>query len=149
MSKKLKNNPQISKLSFFCHAKYQRWLKSDGGWGRRRNVHLFNQHRYGDFIHALDTTNSGVIYYPRALLQSATAKVKPAPILMDPLLERELELVQCIIQGMKNTEIADSLLVSAETVKSHVSTAIHKLGVRDRTQAAVFALTHGLVKAHI
>ena len=68
---------------------------------------------------------------------------------MDPLLERELELVQCIIQGMKNAEIADSLLVSAETVKSHVSTAIHKLGVRDRTQAAVFALTHGLVEAHI
>ena len=49
---------------------------------------------------------------------------------------------------MKNTEIADSLFVSAETVKSHVSTAIHKLGVRDRTQAAVFDLTHGLVEAH-
>ena len=50
---------------------------------------------------------------------------------------------------MRNTEIADSLFVSAETVKSHVSTAIHKLGVRDRTQAAVFALTHGLIEADI
>ena len=102
----------------------------------------------GDFIHALSTTNSGGIYYPRAVLDAATAKVKPAPILVDPLSERELEVIQCIIRGMKNTEIADSLFVSAETVKSHVSTAIHKLGVRDRTQAAVFALTHGLVEAH-
>jgi DNA-binding NarL/FixJ family response regulator len=50
---------------------------------------------------------------------------------------------------MKNTEIADSLFVSTETAKSHVSTAIHRLGVRDRTQAAVCALTHGLVEAHI
>ena len=50
---------------------------------------------------------------------------------------------------MKNAEIADSLLVSAETVKSHISTAIHKLGVRDRSQAAVFALTHGLIEANI
>ena len=103
----------------------------------------------GDFIHALRTTNSGGIDYPRAVLQAATAKVKPAPILVEPLSERELEVIQCIIQGMKNAEIADSLLVSAETVKSHVSTAIHKLGVRDRTQAAVFALTHGLVEAHV
>ena len=100
----------------------------------------------GDFIHALSTTNSGGIYYPRAVLDAATAKIKPAPILVDPLSERELEVIQCIIRGMKNSEIADSLFVSAETVKSHVSTAIHKLGVRDRTQAAVFALTHGLVK---
>ncbi|MEJ6658699.1 MAG: LuxR C-terminal-related transcriptional regulator [Synechococcus sp. ChSW.bin.154] len=45
---------------------------------------------------------------------------------------------------MKNTEIADSLFVSTETAKSHVSTAIHRLGVRDRTQAAVCALTHGI-----
>ena len=110
----------------------------------------------GDFIHALRTTNSGGIYYPRAVLEAATAKVeaatakvKPAPILVDPLSERELEVIQYIIQGMKNTEIADSLFVSAETVKSHVSTAIHKLGVRDRTQAAVYALTHGLVEVDI
>ncbi len=103
----------------------------------------------GDFINALSTTNNGGIYYPRSVLEAATAKVKPAPILVDPLSERELEVIQCIICGMKNSEIADSLFVSAETVKSHVSTAIHKLGVRDRRQAAVFALTHGLVSADI
>ena len=44
----------------------------------------------GDFIHALDTTNSGVIYYPRAVLQSTTAKVKPAQILIDPLIRKRV-----------------------------------------------------------
>jgi len=103
----------------------------------------------GDFINALITINSGGIYYPRTLREAVTAREKPAPVLIDPLSERELEVIRCIIRGMRNTEIADSLFVSAETVKSHVSTAIHKLGVRDRTQAAVFALTHGLIEAGI
>ena len=103
----------------------------------------------GDFINALITINSGGISYPRTLREAVTARVKPAPVLIDPLSERELEVIRCIIRGMRNTEIADSLFVSAETVKSHVSTAIHKLVVRDRTQAAVFALTHGLIEAGI
>ena len=50
---------------------------------------------------------------------------------------------------MKNSEIAEALFLSSETIKSHVSTTIQKLGVRDRTQAAVYALTHGLVDANI
>lgn len=103
----------------------------------------------GDFIQALSTTNSGGIYYPKAVRQVATAKVKSVPILIDPLSERELEVIRGIIQGMKNNEIAETLFISTETVKSHVSNAIQKLGVKDRTQAAVYALTHGLVEADI
>ncbi len=103
----------------------------------------------GDFIQALSTTNSGGIYYPKAVRQVATAKVKSAPILIDPLSERELEVIRGIIQGLKNNEIAETLFISTETVKSHVSNAIQKLGVKDRTQAAVYALTHGLVEADI
>ena len=103
----------------------------------------------GDFIQALSTTNSGGIYYPKAVRQVATAKIKAVPILIDPLSERELEVIRGIIQGMKNNEIAETLFISTETVKSHVSNAIQKLGVKDRTQAAVYALTHGLVEADI
>lgn len=103
----------------------------------------------GDFIQALTTTNSGGIYFPKSVRDAAAAKLKPAPQLTDPLSERELDVVRCIIQGMKNTEIADALFISSETVKSHVSTTIQKLGVRDRTQAAVFALTHGLVEPSV
>ncbi len=103
----------------------------------------------GDFINALSTANSGGIYYPRSVREAATAKVKSAPVLVDPLSERELDVIRCIIRGMRNTEIADALFISTETVKSHVSTVIQKLGVRDRTQAAVFAMTHGLIEAGI
>ena len=103
----------------------------------------------GDFIQALTTTSSGGIYYPKAVREAVTKKSRPAPVLTDPLSDRELEVIRCIIQGMKNLEIAEALFISAETVKSHVSTAIQKLGVRDRTQAAVFALTYGLVEPDI
>lgn len=103
----------------------------------------------GDFINALSTANSGGIYYPRSVREAATAKVKSAPVLVDPLSERELDVIRCIIRGMRNIEIADALFISSETVKSHVSTVIQKLGVRDRTQAAVFAMTHGLIEAGI
>jgi len=103
----------------------------------------------GDFINALTTTNHGGVYYPKAVREAATARTKQAPELIDPLSEREHQVLRCIIQGMKNSEIAESLFLSSETIKSHVSTTIQKLGVRDRTQAAVFALTHGLVEANI
>lgn len=103
----------------------------------------------GDFIKALITTNDGGVYYPKSVRAAATAKVKQPPELIDPLSEREREVLRCIIQGMKNAEIAESLFLSSETIKSHVSTTIQKLGVRDRTQAAVFALTHGLVDADL
>jgi DNA-binding NarL/FixJ family response regulator len=103
----------------------------------------------GDFIQALTTTSSGGIYYPKAVREAVTKKTRPAPVLTDPLSDRELEVIRCIIQGMKNLEIAEALFISAETVKSHVSTAIQKLGVRDRTQAAVYALTYGLVEPDI
>ena len=103
----------------------------------------------GDFVQALSSTNNGSVYYPEAVRKVATAKVKATPVLIDPLSEREQDIIRCIVQGMRNNEIADALFISTETVKSHVSTAIQKLGVRDRTQVAVFALTHGLVKTDI
>ena len=104
---------------------------------------------HGDFINALTTTNDGGVYYPKSVRAAATAKIKQAPKFIDALSEREREVLRCIIQGMKNSEIAESLFLSSETIKSHVSTTIQKLGVRDRTQAAVFAITHGLVEVDL
>ncbi len=101
----------------------------------------------GDFIQALNTTTHGGVYFPTAVRQVMVSQGKPKPDLIEPLSERELEVVRCITQGMKNSEIAQTMFISGETVKTHVSTAIQKLGVRDRTQAAVFALTHGLIEA--
>jgi DNA-binding CsgD family transcriptional regulator/ArsR family metal-binding transcriptional regulator len=62
-----------------------------------------------------------------------------------PLTERELEVLRLMAQGATNVEISSSLQISPHTVKSHVINIFNKLGVNDRTQAAVLALRHELV----
>ncbi|NLF02087.1 MAG: response regulator transcription factor, partial [Anaerolineales bacterium] len=62
---------------------------------------------------------------------------------LTPLSNREMEILGLIIKGMSNKEIAYHLGISHQTVKNHMTTILNKLGVADRTQAAVYALRHG------
>jgi DNA-binding NarL/FixJ family response regulator len=62
-----------------------------------------------------------------------------------PLSPREMEILGLVIQGMSNREIAYNLGISHQTVKNHMTSILSKLGVADRTQAAVYALRHGWV----
>lgn len=59
--------------------------------------------------------------------------------LSEPLTFRELDILRLVVEGMSNKEIADKLFITEGTVKNHVSNIIGKLGVRDRTQAALRA----------
>lgn len=63
----------------------------------------------------------------------------------DNLSERELSVLQLLARGCANSEIADTLSLSPGTVRNYVSDIIEKLGVTDRTQAAVMAISSGLV----
>lgn len=63
-----------------------------------------------------------------------------------PLSGREMEVLILLTKGMSNKEIAITLGISHQTIKNHVTAILHKLGVEDRTQAAVYALRRGWVR---
>lgn len=62
------------------------------------------------------------------------------------LTDREMEVLKLIAKGQSNSEIAESLVISVNTVKGHVSNILSKLHLADRTQAAVFAWQQGIVR---
>lgn len=70
---------------------------------------------------------------------------KPRQPLAEPLTPREVEILRFLVRGQTNREIAQELVVSRGTVKNHVQHIIAKLGVSDRTQAAVRAVELGLI----
>jgi DNA-binding NarL/FixJ family response regulator len=63
-----------------------------------------------------------------------------------PLSPREMEILQFVTRGLSNKQIAQALGISHQTVKNHMTAILHKLDVEDRTQAAMYAVSHGWVR---
>lgn len=77
--------------------------------------------------------------------QSAPSTANGRLELNEDLTERELEVLKLLATGLSNQEIAESLHLSEGTVRNYLSTLFSKLGVSDRTKAAVLAIQHGLI----
>ncbi|MDQ0901818.1 MULTISPECIES: response regulator transcription factor [unclassified Paenibacillus] len=71
---------------------------------------------------------------------------KPAAEPHEELTDREMEVLRLIAKGKSNQELADDLFIGVKTVKFHVTNVLAKLGVEDRTQAAIYAFKHGLAE---
>ncbi|MFI7228558.1 response regulator [Nonomuraea angiospora] len=93
-------------------------------------------------VQAVRAVHGGqVLLAPEAAEAMLSAPDGPPPA---PLTDREREVLALIAAGRSNREIARSLAVAEKTVKTHVSNVLMKLGVQDRTQAALYAVRHGL-----
>lgn len=79
----------------------------------------------------------------RKLLQEMSRPMQKPPT-EDPLTEREVEVLRLVAQGRSNQDIADELVISEATVRTHVSNILGKLHLASRTQAALYALKEGL-----
>jgi DNA-binding NarL/FixJ family response regulator len=94
----------------------------------------------GDALIAPAVTRSVIEEFVRR----SPAAAEPAPVL-DDLTEREREVLELLARGLSNAEIADRLVVSGGTVKTHVAHVLSKLGLRDRVQAVILAYEAGVV----
>ena len=104
----------------------------------------------GDFIQALQTLSEGQVYYPEEIRRLGAQEPRPErPPLVEPLSDREIEVVSLIALGLSNQAVATQLSISIETVKTHVVNATGKLGAQGRTQLVVKAIAHGLIDPSI
>ena len=80
----------------------------------------------------------------KILNEISSPKRKTATSITSKLTEREVEVLTLLARGLSNEDIAKNLFLSEGTVRNHVSSIVAKLGVSDRTQAALIAVQHGL-----
>lgn len=89
---------------------------------------------------------SRVLTQFRSLPQAVSASPEADFPIFTPLSDREIEVLERIAAGGSNKEIADSLGISTQTVKNHISSILRKLSLNDRTQAVLFALRRGWIE---
>ncbi|MEL6399101.1 MAG: response regulator transcription factor [Cyanobacteria bacterium J06607_6] len=113
-------------------------------------------------VEAIQLTHEGQVWIDPAIARIVLTQAKrlapPTPVdtdssddyaqvlEMSPLTERELEVLELIVAGSSNAQIAEQLYITVGTVKTHVCNILNKLSASDRTQAAVRALRTGLVQ---
>jgi DNA-binding NarL/FixJ family response regulator len=92
---------------------------------------------------ALKVVAAGGIYYPHQV--SGVMSRRGSDILVDALTERELEVLEGLMLGLTDRQISERLIVSQETVKTHIKHIYQKLAVDNRTKAVVRGITAGIL----
>jgi DNA-binding NarL/FixJ family response regulator len=99
-------------------------------------------------IECIELAVKGESLWTREELRRVTGALATPRVISDvevPLTQRESEVLRQLANGLTNKEIANTLNISYETVKEHVQHILRKIGVSDRTQAAVWAVRKGLL----
>jgi DNA-binding NarL/FixJ family response regulator len=107
---------------------------------RERILEAIRHAAAGDALVSPSVTRRLIEHY--AAPASAT---RPRPVELDALTPREAEVLELIGRGLSNAELAERLVVSEKTVKTHVGRILAKLGLRDRVQAVILAYESGIV----
>lgn len=95
---------------------------------------------------AVRLAHAGVMQFDPAAAARLASAIGTPPVQLDvPLTTREIDVLRLVAQGLTNREIARQLHLSEGTVKNYLSRVLERLGLRDRTQAAVYARDHGLL----
>jgi two-component system NarL family response regulator len=95
---------------------------------------------HDELLKAIRAVHAGQTYLPAAVAAALAAQI-PRP----DLSAREVQVLELIVQGLANKQIAYSLSIAEHTVKNHVKSILSKLGVQDRTQAATVAIQRGII----
>ncbi|MCL4870229.1 MAG: response regulator transcription factor [Anaerolineae bacterium] len=112
--------------------------------------YLLKEARPAELADAIRKAAQGeAILHPKVaarIVQELQGNKPAAPNPFTELSDREMEVLRLIANGLPNQEIADKLFIGERTVKSHVSNILSKLHLADRTQAAVYAWSEGIVR---
>jgi two-component system NarL family response regulator len=95
---------------------------------------------HDELLKAIRAVNEGHTYLPAAVAAALAAQL-PRP----DLSAREVQVLELIVRGLANKQIAYTLNIAEHTVKNHVKNILSKLGVQDRTQAATAAIQRGII----
>jgi two-component system NarL family response regulator len=95
---------------------------------------------HDELLKAIRAVNEGRTYLPAAVAAALAAQL-PRP----DLSAREVQVLELIVRGLANKQIAYTLNIAEHTVKNHVKNILSKLGVQDRTQAATAAIQRGII----
>ncbi|KPB04910.1 response regulator transcription factor [Bacillus sp. CHD6a] len=109
--------------------------------------YLLKTARAEDIIKAIEkAVQNEPVIEPKVASKMMNRFRTPSKLPHDELTERELEVLMCLGDGLTNQEISEELFIGVKTVKTHVSNILGKLQVADRTQAAIYANRHGVLR---